>query len=81
MFCRQECPYCKHLSCFWIVLQWYRDLRGPPLYSELGDCPKNLILSFPSLQKVPTLVYEGIPQVDRFWHIAPSAVTEAALFT
>jgi hypothetical protein len=36
------------------------------LYSGLGDCPNNLILSFPSPQKVPPPVYTG---------------TEAALFT
>ena len=29
-------------------LQWYRDTGGPPLYSGLGDCPNNLILSLPS---------------------------------
>src|SRR5687767_3008989 len=32
-------------------------LRGPPLYSGLGDCPNNLIHSFPSPEKVPTPVY------------------------
>jgi hypothetical protein len=28
-------------------------VRGPPLYSGLGDCPNNLIHSFPSPEKVP----------------------------
>ena len=66
MFCPQELPYCIHLLCFWIGLQWYRDPRGPRLYSGLGDCPNNPILSLPSPQKMPTPVYTD---------------TEAALFT
>jgi hypothetical protein len=28
LFCRQYHPYCYHLLCFGIVLQWYKDLRG-----------------------------------------------------
>ena len=34
--------------------------------SGLGDCPNNIILSFPSPQKVPTRIYEGTTQVDYF---------------
>jgi hypothetical protein len=45
---------CIHLLCFWIGLQWYRDPRGPRLYSGLGDCPNNPILSLPSPQKMST---------------------------
>jgi hypothetical protein len=44
-------------------VQWYRDLRGPPLSSGLGDCPNNPVLSLPSPEKVPTHIYEGIPQI------------------
>src|SRR5215211_5088648 len=33
-------------------------------FSGLGDCPNNLILPFPSPQKVPTRTYERIPQMD-----------------
>ena len=57
---------CIHLLCFWIGLQWYRDPRGPRLYSGLGNCPNNPILSLPSPQKMSTPVYTD---------------TEAALFT
>ena len=32
-------------------------------FSGLGDCPNNIILSFPSPEKTSTLIYEGIPQV------------------
>ena len=37
----------------------------PPycVFSGLGDCPNNIILSFPSPEETSTLVYEGIPQV------------------
>ncbi len=52
-------------------MQWYRDLRGPPLYSGLGDRPNNLILfSFPSPEKVPLQVplppyrYEGVIRAE-----------------
>ena len=31
-------------------MQWYRDLRGSPLYSGLGDCP-NTISSFPQRRR------------------------------
>src|SRR5215208_5646242 len=33
-------------------------------FSGLGDCPNNLILPFPSPEKMPTRIYEGIPRVD-----------------
>jgi hypothetical protein len=34
----------------------------PPygVFSGLGGCPNNLILSLPSPEEVPTLIYEGI---------------------
>jgi hypothetical protein len=32
-------------------------------FSGLGDCPNNIILSFPSPEEASTLIYEGIPQV------------------
>jgi hypothetical protein len=46
-------------------VQWFRDLRGPPLYSGLGDCPNNLIsfLSRAPKRCLPR-IYEGIPLVD-----------------
>src|SRR5918995_4166054 len=46
---------------FWILLQWYRNLRGPPLYSGLGDCPNNPILSLPSPKRcLPPYIREII---------------------
>src|SRR5215208_2761570 len=52
-------PYCNTTTyyVFGSYLQWYRDLRCPPLSSGLGDCPNNLIHSFPSPEKVPPPVY------------------------
>ena len=35
-------------------------------FSGLGDCPNNIILSFPSPEEASTLTYEGIPQVGLF---------------
>jgi hypothetical protein len=47
-------------------VQWYRDLRGPPLYSGLGDCPNNLILLSPSPEKVAAIGSQHIPQTNDF---------------
>ena len=78
---------CIHLLCFWIGLQWYRDPRGPRLYSGLGDCPNNLILSFPSPQKLS--VRHPTSRKHKGWHTvasdpsisprcgAPSTLTQA----
>ena len=52
--------------------------RGPYCcFSGLGDCPNNLILPFPSPEKLPTRTYERSPRVDYSWHVLPSADTEA----
>ena len=56
MFCPQDRPYCNHFTyvfgsyCSGIGIY---EVRGPPLYSGLGDCPNYLILSFPSPKRCP----------------------------
>ena len=35
-------------------------------FSGLGDCPNKIILSFPSPEEMPTLIYGGIPQMVQF---------------
>ena len=56
--------------------------RGPYCtFSGLGDCPNNLILPFPSPEKLPTRTYEVITGVYCFSYFPPSADTEAAIFT
>jgi hypothetical protein len=35
-------------------------------FSELGDCPNNLILSFPSPEKVAAIGSQRIPQTNDF---------------
>jgi hypothetical protein len=47
-----------------------RDLRGPPLYSGLGDCPNNLILSFPSPLKLS--VRHPTSAKHKGWHTVAS---------
>jgi hypothetical protein len=64
-------PYCKHSSCFWTVVEWYRDPRGPPLYSGLGDCPNNPILSFPSPEEDIYPYIRGHSKGGLLWHTPP----------
>ena len=57
-------------------LQWYRDPRGPPLYSGLGDCPNNLILPLPSPKRFAR-IYE---QRSSLIHPSTWNVTSANYF-
>jgi hypothetical protein len=47
-------------------LRVFSDLAAIVAFSGLGDCPNNLILSFPSPDKVAVIGTQHIPQTNDF---------------